>query len=86
MDRNNEATWADQWDDNVNPMAVQPKKKSSGVFSSESTAKYKQKAGEGFDKTKTLAATGFKKAKQGTIVGFHWVKDKYNQRKQNQKH
>ncbi|KAF5758535.1 hypothetical protein HanRHA438_Chr16g0742781 [Helianthus annuus] len=32
---------------------------------------------DGLDKTKAVAATGFKKIKQGSTVGFHWIKHKY---------
>lgn len=72
-------SWADQWDNGPDPVAVEDKKKSNGTG-----AKYKQKVGEGFDKTKTVASTGLKKVKEGTSVGFQWIKDKYQ--KTTQKH
>ena len=43
-----------------------------------STAKYKQKVGEGLGKTKVVASTDVKKVKEGTTLGFHWIKDKYH--------
>ncbi|GJR98816.1 hypothetical protein Tco_0270990 [Tanacetum coccineum] len=64
-------SWADQWDSKseyVNPYG----KKSS------TSNTMKNKVGDGFDKTKTVALTGMKKVKQGTTTGFHWIKEKYN--------
>ncbi|KDP31154.1 hypothetical protein JCGZ_11530 [Jatropha curcas] len=73
-------SWADQWDDGPDPVYNYQTKKSSGATNS--TAKYKQKVGEGLGKTKAVASTGIKKVKEGTITGFHWIKDKYNKTKQ----
>ncbi|KAG0472203.1 hypothetical protein HPP92_016749 [Vanilla planifolia] len=69
MDRNGsfENTWADQWDYGDDPA---PARRSAGG---------KKK---GMEKTKAAAATGLKKVKQGTVVGFNWIKEKYQQRKQ----
>ncbi|XP_027333341.1 uncharacterized protein LOC113848147 [Abrus precatorius] len=85
MDGNNYSygtSWADQWDDGPDPVMVgsnSSNKKSNGT-----TAKYKQKLGEGFGKTKAVASTGVKKLKDGTSVGIHWIKTKYS--KTTQKH
>ncbi|KAJ4850059.1 hypothetical protein Tsubulata_034419 [Turnera subulata] len=76
-------SWADQWDYGPDPHHDSYNKKSN-TNNSSSTAKYKQKVGEGFGKTKAVASTGFKKVKEGTSVGFHWIKDKYQ--KTTQKH
>ncbi|XP_065882019.1 uncharacterized protein [Euphorbia lathyris] len=75
-------TWADQWDDGPDPVYDYQNKKTSS--SSSATAKYKEKVGQGFVKTKSVASTGAKKVKDGTVSGFHWIKDKY--RKTTQKH
>lgn len=74
-----ETSWADQWDYNPDPVSHDKKNSTTS-----STAKYKQKVGEGLGKTKAVAATGMKKVKEGTSVGFQWIKDKYH--KTNQKH
>lgn len=61
-------SWADQWDtrsEYVNPTS----KKNNTV---------KEKVGDGLGKTKAVALTGMKKVKQGTSIGFHWIKEKYN--------
>lgn len=72
MDGNNYSSWADQWDDGPpDPVTVGSNKNSN-------TAKYKQKLGEGFGKTKAVASTGVKKLKDGTSVGLHWIKTKYS--------
>ena len=74
------ASWADQWDNGPDPVpAAADTKKSGGT-----TAKYKQKVGEGLGKTKAVASVGVKKVKEGTSVGFQWIKDKYH--KTAQKH
>ncbi|KAJ0814328.1 hypothetical protein HanPSC8_Chr17g0784351 [Helianthus annuus] len=39
--------------------------------------KIKDKLEDGLEKTKVVVATGFKKIKQGSSVGFHWIKHKY---------
>ncbi|MED6195989.1 hypothetical protein PIB30_043026 [Stylosanthes scabra] len=62
-------SWADQWDDGPDPMTVGHDKKTN------STAKYKEKLGHGFDKTKAVASTGVKKLKDGTTTGFNWIKN-----------
>ncbi|ONI08467.1 hypothetical protein PRUPE_5G179600 [Prunus persica] len=67
---NYEASWADQWDYNSNssyPVVV----KGGGT-----TAKCKQKVGEGLVKTKAVASTGAKKVKEGASAGFQWIKQK----------
>ena len=77
----NGTSWADQWDDGPDPVTVgYSNKKSNGG----STAKYKQKLGEGLGKTKAVASTGMKKLKDGTSTGFNWIKTKYS--KATQKH
>lgn len=80
MDGNNYNSWADQWDDGPDPVMVGSNNKNSN----DNTAKYKQKLGEGFGKTKAVASTGVKKLKDGTSVGLHWIKAKYS--KATQKH
>ncbi|KAG6745968.1 hypothetical protein POTOM_050478 [Populus tomentosa] len=79
-----ETSWADQWDYNPDPAVYDHGKDGSGGGSSDSTAKYKQKVGEGLGKTKQVASTGIKKVKEGTSVGFNWIKDKCQ--KTTQKH
>ncbi|KAJ9140370.1 hypothetical protein P3X46_031026 [Hevea brasiliensis] len=69
-----ESSWADQWDNNPDVVYDSQNRKSS----SSSADKYKQKVGEGLGKTKAVASTGMKKVKEGTITGFHWIKDKYH--------
>lgn len=59
-------SWADQWDSKSE--YVYPQRKRSS----------KNKVGDGFDKTKNVALIGMKKVKQGTSIGFHWIKEKYN--------
>ncbi|OAY47714.1 uncharacterized protein LOC122723831 [Manihot esculenta] len=71
-----ETSWADQWDNGPDPVYDYQNRKSSDNTSS--AAKYKQKVGEGLGKTKAVASTGMKKVKEGTITGFHWIKDKYH--------
>lgn len=78
----NNSTWADQWDDGSDP--VYDYQQNTAKNKTSSTAKYKQKVGEGFDKTKSVASSGVKKVKEGTVSGFHWIKDKYH--KTTQKH
>ncbi|KAK7848752.1 hypothetical protein CFP56_004492, partial [Quercus suber] len=36
-----------------------------------------QKIGDELVKTKAIASTGVKKVKEGTAVGLHWIRDKY---------
>ncbi|KAG5101964.1 hypothetical protein JHK84_046933 [Glycine max] len=83
MDGNNYNSWADQWDDGPDPVMV-GSNSYSNKNSNGNTAKYKQKLGEGFGKTKAVASTGVKKLKDGTSVGLHWIKAKYS--KATQKH
>ena len=73
-------SWADQWDSNPDPVMVDAKKNNSG------TSKYKQKVGEGFEKTKVVASNGMKKLKEGTSVGFNWIKTKYHNKTAHNKH
>lgn len=61
-------SWADQWDTNSEYVYPQSKKSST----------VKNKVGDGFGKTKTVAVTGMKKVKQGTSIGLHWIKQKYS--------
>ena len=42
-----------------------------------SKATYSKKIGDGLGKTKAIASTGVKKVKEGTAVGLHWIRDKY---------
>ncbi|KAG9449510.1 hypothetical protein H6P81_009475 [Aristolochia fimbriata] len=74
-----ETSWADQWDYGGSDPAPATKKQSA-------KDKYGKKVGEGFDKTKAVAATGMKKVKEGTLTGFHWVKDKYQKSRNPHKH
>ncbi|KAI3745269.1 hypothetical protein L1987_58379 [Smallanthus sonchifolius] len=55
-------SWADQWDTKSEYANPQNKKKN--------------KVGDGFGKTKTVAITGMKKVKQGTSIGISWIKQK----------
>ncbi|KAG7597550.1 hypothetical protein ISN44_As06g018990 [Arabidopsis suecica] len=79
----NGTSWADQWDNSggsarggqVGSGAVV---RSSGSGATSNTAKYKEKMGQGLDKTKAVASSGFKKLKTGSAIGFRWVKDKYH--------
>nr|XP_011463394.1 PREDICTED: uncharacterized protein LOC105351248 [Fragaria vesca subsp. vesca] len=66
-------SWADQWDEGPDPYPANydPSKTST-------KAKYTKKAGEGLEKTKSVASSGMKKVKTGAHVGFHWIKDKYH--------
>ncbi|XP_030939086.1 uncharacterized protein LOC115963960 [Quercus lobata] len=76
------ASWADQWDySNPDPIPNAVDTKKNGGTS----AKYKQKVGEGLGKTKAVASTGMKKVKEGTTLGFHWIKDKYHKTTQKNK-
>ncbi|OMO77565.1 Alpha-N-acetylglucosaminidase [Corchorus capsularis] len=52
--------------------------------SSTRSAKYKQKVGQGLDKTKAVASTGVNKVKQGTSLGIQWIKNKYHKTTQKQ--
>ncbi|KAL2321885.1 hypothetical protein Fmac_026264 [Flemingia macrophylla] len=70
METNNYTSWADQWDDGPDPVAVGSNSKKSD--------KYKQKLGEGLGKTKAVASTGVKKLRDGASVGLHWIKTKYS--------
>ncbi|XWS60672.1 hypothetical protein CRYUN_Cryun07bG0056000 [Craigia yunnanensis] len=83
MEGNNNSygtSWADQWDYNdPAPASTTQSSKNGGT-----TAKYKQKVGEGLGKTKAVASTGMKKVKEGTSLGIQWVKAKYH--KTTQKH
>ncbi|OIW18363.1 hypothetical protein TanjilG_31503 [Lupinus angustifolius] len=77
MDKGNNSygtSWADQWDNGPDPRMVGHDKNNNN--------KYKQKIGEGFDKTKSVASTGVKKLKDGTSVGFNWIKTKCSNIKQ----
>ncbi|KAF8037131.1 hypothetical protein BT93_B0143 [Corymbia citriodora subsp. variegata] len=67
-------SWADQWDTGPDPVLAESNKKKSSL----TTAKYKEKMGEGLVKTKTVASHGVKKVKEGTTVGIQWIKDKYH--------
>ncbi|KAK6249435.1 hypothetical protein SCA6_003440 [Theobroma cacao] len=83
MEGNNSSygtSWADQWDySDPTPVSTTQNKNTKS-----STAKYKQKVGEGLGKTKAVASTGVKKVKEGTSLGIHWIKEKYH--KTTQKH
>ncbi|KGN63621.2 hypothetical protein Csa_013074 [Cucumis sativus] len=68
--------WADQWDYSDSTDVVSDNKKKTG--GGNSSAKYKQKVGEGLGKTKSVASNGVKKVKEGTSLGFQWIKEKYN--------
>lgn len=80
----NGASWADQWDNSgdsakggrIGGGAV-VRSGGGGAAPNSNTAKYKEKLGQGLDKTKTVASSGFKKLKTGSAMGFRWVKDKY---------
>ncbi|KAG6650919.1 hypothetical protein I3843_06G071300 [Carya illinoinensis] len=75
MESNNSYTsWADQWDYS-NPDPVPDTKNSS--HGGGAKGKYSRKVEDGFGKTKAAASTGVKKVKEGASLGFHWIKDKY---------
>ncbi|KAJ8753497.1 hypothetical protein K2173_022738 [Erythroxylum novogranatense] len=76
-------SWADQWDVD-DPVSYRSSSTTTPNKSSSTTAKYKQKVGEGLGKTKAVASTGVKKVKEGTSTGFQWIKEKYH--KATQKH
>ncbi|KAE8668519.1 Alpha-N-acetylglucosaminidase family / NAGLU family isoform 1 [Hibiscus syriacus] len=82
MERNNSyghgSSWADQWGTSnaAAPTGATDEKK-SGSGGSGATAKYKQKVGDGLEKTKSVASTGMMKVKQGTSSGIQWIKDEY---------
>ncbi|XVF12154.1 hypothetical protein REPUB_Repub08aG0089900 [Reevesia pubescens] len=88
MEGNNDSygtSWADQWDYNdPAPAVTADKKKKKSSSNGGTTAKYKQKVGDGLGKTKAVASTGVKKVKEGTSLGIQWIKDKYQ--KTTQKH
>lgn len=69
-------SWADQWDSGPDPVTVGHNNNHNN-----GNGKYKQKVGEGLQKTKAVAKTGFTKIKEGTSVGFNWIKTKYNNNK-----
>lgn len=69
-------SWADQWDYNPDPVAETTNKSRGGA-----KAKYSKKIEDGLGKTKAVASTGMKKVKEGTFVGLHWIKDKYQKRR-----
>ncbi|KAA0057896.1 putative CDP-diacylglycerol--glycerol-3-phosphate 3-phosphatidyltransferase [Cucumis melo var. makuwa] len=75
---NSSYDWADQWDYNDSADVVTNNKKKISGSGGNSSAKYKQKVGEGLGKTKAVASNGVKKVKEGTSLGFQWIKDKYN--------
>ncbi|XP_010550675.1 PREDICTED: uncharacterized protein LOC104821473 [Tarenaya hassleriana] len=66
-------SWADQWD-----TSERPEKKAEGGGAWGTSARYKEKVGEGLEKTKSAATSGLKKVKAGTSLGLSWVKDKYH--------
>ncbi|KAK1317941.1 hypothetical protein QJS10_CPA05g01884 [Acorus calamus] len=81
MERNNSFgnSWADQWDySNPDPFTTESTKSSKNNKGS----KARDMVSGGLDKTKAVASTGLKKVKEGTCLGFHWIKDKYNKRTQ----
>ncbi|KAF7124431.1 hypothetical protein RHSIM_Rhsim12G0161300 [Rhododendron simsii] len=65
-----DGTWADQWDDNPDPLIEEPKKGRGGGGS------MGKKVGKGLGKTKAVASSGVKKVKEGTCLGFGWMKSK----------
>lgn len=67
-------SWADQWDSSNHSSG----KTTEGGSGGGTSAKYKEKVGAGFGKTKAVASSGLKKVKIGTSLGLNWVKDKYN--------
>ncbi|KAF3945261.1 hypothetical protein CMV_028349 [Castanea mollissima] len=61
------ASWADQWDySNPDPIPNAADTKKNGGTS----AKYKQKVGEGLGKTKAVASTGMKKVERQRICAW----------------
>lgn len=66
-----ETSWADQWDSEP-AYGYQSKNRTA-----KSSSMFTGKAGEKFDKTKSVASTGAKKVKNGARAGFNWIKDKY---------
>ncbi|KAJ0237543.1 Uncharacterized protein HA466_0249190 [Hirschfeldia incana] len=74
----NGTSWADQWDNSAKGGRIGGSAVSGGGAASNSkTAKYKEKLGQGLDKTKAVASSGFKKLKTSSAIGFSWVKAKY---------
>ncbi|KAJ9560247.1 hypothetical protein OSB04_005407 [Centaurea solstitialis] len=63
-------SWADQWDTKSEYVPQSKKSSTSNIV--------KSKVGDGYGKTKAVALIGMKKVKQGTSVGIHWLKEKYN--------
>ncbi|KAG2321254.1 hypothetical protein Bca52824_014467 [Brassica carinata] len=75
----NGTSWADQWDNSAKGGRIGGGAiNGGGTASNSKTAKYKEKLGQGLDKTKAAASSGFKKLKTGSAVGFRWIKDKYH--------
>ena len=54
------SSWADQWDYNDPAPATTTQNKKKSNRNGGTTAKYKQKVGEGLGKTKVVASTGLK--------------------------
>ncbi|PKA47877.1 hypothetical protein AXF42_Ash019888 [Apostasia shenzhenica] len=77
MDRSSsfENSWADQWDYGGDPEPTSWGGGGGGGVGKKG----------GVEKTKAMATTGLKKMKNGTVTGFTWIKDKYQQ-KTKQKH
>ncbi|XP_019094857.1 PREDICTED: uncharacterized protein LOC109130094 [Camelina sativa] len=76
-------SWADQWDNSakggrIGGGAIVSSGGGGTKPSNSNTAKYKEKMGQGLEKTKAVASSGFKKLKTGSAIGFRWVKDKYH--------
>ncbi|KAL2546959.1 Uncharacterized protein Fot_16192 [Forsythia ovata] len=70
-----ENSWADQWD-------PEPLYNYNSNTKTSGSSKISGKVGDKLDKTKAAATTGMRKVKTGATVGFHWIKDKYQKRKQ----
>ncbi|XP_042445339.1 uncharacterized protein LOC122030232 [Zingiber officinale] len=64
-------SWADQWDYGGSSAVAAGKNKKGGG------SRWKG----GVEKTKAVASSGLKKVKDGTVNGFNWIKNKYQQRR-----
>ncbi|KAL0699688.1 hypothetical protein Bca4012_055810 [Brassica carinata] len=63
----NGTSWADQWDNSAKGGRIGGGAiNGGGTASNSKTAKYKEKLGQGLDKTKAAASSGFKKLKTGS--------------------
>ncbi|KAL1550922.1 hypothetical protein AAHA92_18825 [Salvia divinorum] len=62
-----ETSWADQWDNQPQPVSTYTTFSHSGSSTSSK-----------LDKTKAAASSGVRKVKAGAAAGLHWMKNKYH--------